>query len=391
MSRARPRMSDSPFTFSMEGYNGFDRPREEVAFAWAPGWNSPQAWNKFTDEVGGHLSAGDPGVRLLHPQPGDYDYHAAIPANFTPRDSAWQVVVLPRLFGGEETSSRAAPIIERAAPATLRLSADDAQRLGCSDGDLLSVATKGGQISLPVQLDGALPAGLIGVPAGVEPGLASGDWAELSPGAPNYPMPLPRHAVAMRQEIAHELVVADGRRQSDRHAPGRGDPARRGVAGGGDDGGRAAPAGVVAGPLRTQPGRAFRLAAAGRRHDQDLLQGGLDPAVRRSYAVRAGAGDRHGLVAAVVLDHSHHAGLGRGGSQYRAAVFLRHGRHQRLCGAVRRLVERQQVCPDRRHARLGADALLRGVHGPGADGRGGDDRLVQHARDRQRPGRTCGS
>ncbi|WP_136068235.1 NADH-quinone oxidoreductase subunit NuoG [Modicisalibacter radicis] len=181
-----PQDPDSPFTFSMEGYNGFDRPREEVAFAWAPGWNSPQAWNKFTDEVGGHLSAGDPGVRLLHPRPGDYAYFDALPAGFAPRESSWQVVVLPRLFGGEETSSRAAPIVERAAPATLRLSADDAQRLGCSDGDLLGVATASGRVSLPVQLDAALPAGLIGVPAGVEPGLVSGDWAELSPGATNY-------------------------------------------------------------------------------------------------------------------------------------------------------------------------------------------------------------
>lgn len=178
--------ADSPFTFSMEGYNGFDRPREEVAFAWAPGWNSPQAWNKFTDEIGGHLSAGDPGVRLLHPQPGDHHYHASLPASFTPRDSAWQVVVLPRLFGGEETSARAAPIVERSAPATLRLSADDAQRLGCNDGELLDVATEGGRCSLPVQLDAALPAGLIGVPAGVEPGLANGDWAGLSTRATNY-------------------------------------------------------------------------------------------------------------------------------------------------------------------------------------------------------------
>ncbi|WP_417331009.1 NADH-quinone oxidoreductase subunit NuoG [Halomonas cupida] len=186
---SEPRASqdvDSPFTFSMEGYNGFDRPREEVAFAWAPGWNSPQAWNKFTDEVGGHLSAGDPGVRLLHPCPGQYDYFVALPERFTPRDSAWQVVVLPRLFGGEETSSRATPIIERAAPVTLRLSVDDAQRLGCSDGDLLSVVTDSGRTNLPVQLDAVLPVGLVGIPAGVEPGLISGDWAELKAEATNH-------------------------------------------------------------------------------------------------------------------------------------------------------------------------------------------------------------
>src|SRR4030095_5383187 len=55
---------DTPLAFSMEGYNGVgkeDRPPELLPFAWAPGWNSPQAWNKFQTEVGGALRGGDPG------------------------------------------------------------------------------------------------------------------------------------------------------------------------------------------------------------------------------------------------------------------------------------------------------------------------------------------
>ena len=28
-------------------------------------WNSPQAWNKYQDHVGGHLKHGDPGIRLF--------------------------------------------------------------------------------------------------------------------------------------------------------------------------------------------------------------------------------------------------------------------------------------------------------------------------------------
>src|SRR5690606_2192866 len=61
----QPQDPDTPFAFSMEGYAGTREDRQQIAFAWAPGWNSPQAWNKFQDEVGGHLRAGDPGVRLL--------------------------------------------------------------------------------------------------------------------------------------------------------------------------------------------------------------------------------------------------------------------------------------------------------------------------------------
>ncbi|MFM7784279.1 MAG: NADH-quinone oxidoreductase subunit NuoG, partial [Gammaproteobacteria bacterium] len=68
LSVHEPRASQDPdtaLTFSMEGYGGPAEPGALIPFAWSPGWNSPQAWNKFQDEVGGHLLAGDPGVRLI--------------------------------------------------------------------------------------------------------------------------------------------------------------------------------------------------------------------------------------------------------------------------------------------------------------------------------------
>ncbi len=67
----QPQDQDSAFAFSMEGYAGSTEARQQIPFAWSPGWNSPQAWNKFQDEVGGHLRAGDPGVRLLESQGND--------------------------------------------------------------------------------------------------------------------------------------------------------------------------------------------------------------------------------------------------------------------------------------------------------------------------------
>ncbi|MGC3873873.1 NADH-quinone oxidoreductase subunit NuoG [Halomonas sp. GXIMD04776] len=200
-----PQDPDTPFAFSMEGYNGFDRPRKEVAFAWAPGWNSPQAWNKFTDEVGGHLRAGDPGIRLLHPRPGQYEYAQGVPKGFSTRDDEWQVVCLPRLFGGDETSSRAKPIAERTPPATLTLSVDDAQRLGVAEGEPLMVETSTGRLVLPLCLDAALPAGVIGVPKGTTSALHSGDWARLSRGQ------------------KHPVVTGDNPRQDDAQAGGAGD------------------------------------------------------------------------------------------------------------------------------------------------------------------------
>ncbi|WP_280552687.1 NADH-quinone oxidoreductase subunit NuoG [Halomonas sp. 25-S5] len=175
-----PQDPDSPFTFSMEGYNGIGRPREEVAFAWAPGWNSPQAWNKFTDEVGGHLRAGDPGVRLIAPSPGAHAYATSIPEGFRGRDGEWQLVILARLFGGDETSSRAAPIVARAAPATLAVAADDATRLGVDDGDRLEITGQAGSLTLAVRREATLPGGVVGLPAGLAPVLVAGEWVRLA-------------------------------------------------------------------------------------------------------------------------------------------------------------------------------------------------------------------
>lgn len=179
---AEPRTSqdpDTPFTFSMEGYYGFDRPRQAVAFAWAPGWNSPQAWNKFTDEVGGHLTAGDPGVRLFEAVVTTDDYSKAIPPVFEPVKGQWQVLVLPRLFGGEETSSRTDPITQRMLPTCYVLGQADAESLGLEDDDILMLKVGDHNLPLPVQIDVTLPPGTVGVPAGIEPWLTTGLAAQL--------------------------------------------------------------------------------------------------------------------------------------------------------------------------------------------------------------------
>ncbi len=180
-----PQDSDSPLAFSMEGYSGFDRPRNPIPFAWAPGWNSPEAWHKFTDEVGGHLRAGDPGIKLLQPDDGSSDYSAEIPEAFVPVANQWQLAVLPRLFGGEETSSRAEPIIERAPAPVIALSPVDAEHLQVSAGDPLSIsfddnAPDRQTLTLPLQIDPALPSGLACLPAGLSPKLTTGSRVRLA-------------------------------------------------------------------------------------------------------------------------------------------------------------------------------------------------------------------
>ncbi|MFM2484177.1 NADH-quinone oxidoreductase subunit NuoG [Celerinatantimonas yamalensis] len=175
----QPQDVDSPFAFSMEGNNSPGADRNEVAFAWAPGWNSPQAWNKFQDEVGGHLRHGDPGVRLFQAS-GSARYFADIPAAFTVVPGQWQVAALYRLFGSDELSQRSAVIAERAGQHYVTLNVQDANTLGVSANTTLKFSWGGSTWQLPLQLSEALLPGTVGLPLGTEglPAVLAGQTIE---------------------------------------------------------------------------------------------------------------------------------------------------------------------------------------------------------------------
>ncbi len=165
--------ADTALAFSMEGHHGTeagDRPSSLIPFAWSPGWNSPQSWNKFQDEVGGHLRGGDAGVRLFDPQAhaAAKGYFDRIPAAFAPAAGAWRTVVLQHIFGGDELSSRAAPIAERAPKPYVGLNPADADSLGAGTGMLMDVALADSAARLPLRLLPSLPRGTVGLPLGVE-------------------------------------------------------------------------------------------------------------------------------------------------------------------------------------------------------------------------------
>ena len=158
---------DSAFSFSMEGYSGSVEPRQQVPFAWSPGWNSPQAWNKFQDEVGGHLRAGDPGVRLIESSGDNLSWFPSAPRAFAPAQGTWQVVPFYHLFGSEENSSKAAPVQERIPHAYVALAKSEADRLGVNDGALLSLNVAGQTLRLPLRINEELGAGLVALPVGL--------------------------------------------------------------------------------------------------------------------------------------------------------------------------------------------------------------------------------
>ncbi|MCK8658548.1 NADH-quinone oxidoreductase subunit NuoG [Pseudomonas umsongensis] len=162
-----PQDQDTAFAFSMEGYSGSAEPRQQVPFAWSPGWNSPQAWNKFQDEVGGHIRAGDPGTRLIESNGDSLNWFASVPRAFNPAPGTWQVVPFFHLFGSEENSSKAAPVQERIPAAYVALAKSEADRLGVNDGALLSLNVAGQTLRLPLRINEELGAGLVALPAGI--------------------------------------------------------------------------------------------------------------------------------------------------------------------------------------------------------------------------------
>ncbi len=162
----QPKDQDSMFAFSMEGNNQPGAPRSQIPFAWAPGWNSPQAWNKFQDEVGGKLRNGDPGVRLFESGDGQLAWFDRVPATFA-RGEGWRVAPYYQLFGSEEMSQRSPVFQQRMPQSALVLNPNDAARLGVNDGSAVELTCSGETLRLPVRFSSALQAGQVGLPLGM--------------------------------------------------------------------------------------------------------------------------------------------------------------------------------------------------------------------------------
>ena len=178
----QPQDIDTMFTFSMEGNNQPTAHRSQVPFAWAQGWNSPQAWNKFQDEVGGKLRFGDPGVRLFETSENGLDYFTSVPARFQPQDGKWRIAPYYHLFGSDELSQRAPVFQSRMPQPYIKLNPADAAKLGVNAGTRVSFSYDGNTVTLPVEIAEGLTAGQVGLPmgmSGIAPVLAGAHLEDL--------------------------------------------------------------------------------------------------------------------------------------------------------------------------------------------------------------------
>ncbi|MBH0064826.1 NADH-quinone oxidoreductase subunit NuoG [Psychrobacter sp. SZ93C1] len=167
----QPKDLDTGLTFSMEGYSGKETPSSMIPFANAAGWNSPQAWNKYQDKVGGHLKNGDPGVRLFDQlarlETRQYVAPEAMSATTTDMQQGQaKLVPIYNIYASSMMASRSPIVAEQLPVAAWRIGMDDAKDWNIAAGDYLAIEIDKQQITLPVQIVGYLAEGCIGYPVG---------------------------------------------------------------------------------------------------------------------------------------------------------------------------------------------------------------------------------
>jgi NADH-quinone oxidoreductase subunit G len=185
VSEPKPRQdSDSPMTFTMEGFQGIP-PSPLIPFFWAPGWNSVQSVNKYQEEPGGSLKGGDPGLRLFEQKHNaETIQFTDAPEAFAPREQKWLLLPSYHVFGSEELSAAARVINELAPDPAITLSPRDAGQLDVVDGSVLRLQTEQEEIFLPLKIQEGFCDGIVLVTAGAAgiPALKWGSWVGLRKG-----------------------------------------------------------------------------------------------------------------------------------------------------------------------------------------------------------------
>nr|WP_295934404.1 NADH-quinone oxidoreductase subunit NuoG [uncultured Dyadobacter sp.] len=170
-----PEDTDSPLSFTMEGYRGIP-PAPLIPFYWSPGWNSGQSVHKYQAETGGALRGGDPGVRLSGAgQQFQNGFQSQIPAAFKRQPNEMTMVPLAHIYGSDELSVLSPSVASRSPRPYIALSNPDAERLQVAEGDVLQVRIGGLVYDLPVVRKDELPEGLAGLPYNL-PAMSGVTW-----------------------------------------------------------------------------------------------------------------------------------------------------------------------------------------------------------------------
>ena len=158
-----PNDPDSPLNFSMEGYKGFPPPSLNPYY-WSPGWNSPQAINKYLEEPDGAMKSEESGV-LIFPKAGNTGsaFRTNIPGPFTERPGELFFTPLHRIFGSEELSSNGKAIMERIQKPFVLLNKKEAEKLNIIENVNYKVNLDQVSVDVVISTDDHVPDGVAGL------------------------------------------------------------------------------------------------------------------------------------------------------------------------------------------------------------------------------------
>lgn len=167
--------NETMFTPSMEGNHDHKSSHKQVAFAWFPGWNSVQAWNKFQNQVGESLYPEDPGIRVLgniQIKNSDYinnvDWFKKNTYSVISNEHAdnWLIAPYWHLFGSDYTSQQSPYIKQCMLKIHAILNPLDVARLNIKTGMFIRFKCADQVFCFPIQLSDNLPIFHIGLPIG---------------------------------------------------------------------------------------------------------------------------------------------------------------------------------------------------------------------------------
>ena len=176
----QPVDTDSALTFSMEGYVGPQKASSLIPFAWAPGWNSPQSWNKYQDQVGGHLKGGDSGIRLFDRLAKRPVRSYVAPNAVVTNPDAFRLVPMHHIFASGEFTVKTPAMQSRIPEAMFAVGEQDAARMNLQDGQRITVKAGDSIVNLPIQVIEYLPTGYIGYPVGLAPTISLAEPVAVS-------------------------------------------------------------------------------------------------------------------------------------------------------------------------------------------------------------------
>ncbi|QCI20896.1 NADH-quinone oxidoreductase subunit NuoG [Buchnera aphidicola (Hyperomyzus lactucae)] len=162
----QPEDNNTMFAFSMEGYSQPNKSVSHIPFAWFPGWNSPQAWNKFQKEIGRKLISGDSGTHVFKTNKNKIDIYFDFASKDDTKEKYWSIIPYYDLFGNEELTQYSSVIQENIPVEYALIGLLDGSKLGLRKDSILVFNCLNKDYRLAIRFSKYLNQKQIGLPIG---------------------------------------------------------------------------------------------------------------------------------------------------------------------------------------------------------------------------------